>query len=151
MIICSAQVMALGALTSFTGASGGMLPDPGTLIDLIASLAAPMTPDTVIGDITKASFVGYTSSQALGGWSAPYLDQNGNPTMEATPVSWTPSGSTGSQNVIGYYVHNTSSGFIYGEMFDTPIPMTGILSLCTVIPRFSLPREGDYGSGIVSA
>ena len=78
---------------------------------------------SVIGDLTEATFSGYTAKTLTGLSVSGSLDSGNRAFATWTAVSWTKSGATGN-NVYGYYVISAAGALLYLERFDgAPINM----------------------------
>ena len=119
----------------------------------IALITAPfvMTPgQTNFTGLTEANYDGYARKAcAFGG--TPFIDENGIFTLQGAASVFQPSDTITSNSVYGYVLTGTSTTTVMaGEVFNSPVPLTGPTTALTIVPRFGVPVAGALGFGVVA-
>lgn len=99
------------------------------------------TQNNVLGDFTEADYTGYTN-QAIGTWGTPYIDFLQRVLIQAPSLQFSPTGSTVTNTVYGYYIQSAGTGtpLIASARFDTPVSMTDAHSAAFVEPTWILSQ-----------
>lgn len=98
------------------------------------------TKATVLGDLVAADFSGYAISSAVV-WGTPFIDANGNATVQAASVQFTQTADTVSNTVHGWGLVGDPGGtpFLAAvERFATPVAMLEAADGLVVDPTFQL-------------
>lgn len=86
---------------------------------------AVITDAVVLGDLTEATFPGYsTTDQGAANWGAPADDGTCATSQTTAPLVWVATGVSG-ESAHGYYVTDNADGaLLWAEPFPAPIDMT---------------------------
>jgi hypothetical protein len=91
------------------------------------------TPDTVIADLTEATFSGY-AAVVDPGWGAAFLNDDGNAQRLLNNAQFTQTAATITNTVYGYYVTDAAgTGLWWAERFATPVLMDAASRAIAVI------------------
>jgi hypothetical protein len=108
-------------------------------LKLYTAVSPALSKDSVAGDFTEASFVGYSSKTLLrANWnsSATVLDKATS--TYSAEQTWT---ALSTQTLLGYYVLGATSGILlWAEEFVTPIDAT-VSDVINITPQFTLNSE----------
>lgn len=90
---------------------------------LYKAIAQPISPSTVLADLTEADYDGY-AQKTLTTWNAPYLDPAGGASIQPGTQQFDFAAGAGDTNVIlGFYVLNAAGALVFIGNFDAPIAM----------------------------
>lgn len=82
--------------------------------------------DTVVADLTQATFAGYAAVAALA-FGTCYIDADGNFKLSAPSEQFTATGIGVLETVYGYYLTDAAGTVLHGaNLLDTPVPITQI-------------------------
>ena len=98
--------------------------------------------DTVVGDLTQASFTGYAASSAIE-WGAVY-NVDGGKAVQGDRKQFTASADVDPQvAVYGYYLMSGDVTPVYlgAERFDTPVYIRNSGDAVGVVPSFSVKNQ----------
>jgi hypothetical protein len=126
-----AQAM-LAALSTVPGAK--LLTTP--TVHLYTAGPVPVVPTTLPAAFTEATFIGYAAT-ALPTLIGPINLPSGEGQGMTADVTFLCTTSGTGQNILGYWIDNTSTDMYYGESFPTPIPIAlagDFLTLNIVLP-----------------
>lgn len=98
------------------------------------------TADTILSDLTEATFSGYSAGMFSGGALGGSLDAFNRGYATWSPLTWTKSGATGN-TIYGYYVTNSGGSLLWIERFDIPIPMTTDGAYLVITPRLTFTSQ----------
>lgn len=91
---------------------------------LYKAIAAPLSPSTVLADLTEADYDGY-AQKTLTNWLAAYLDPAGGASIQSGTQQFDFVHSAGDTNVVlGFYVLNAAGDLVVVGSFAAPISMT---------------------------
>lgn len=110
---------------------------------LYQTIAAPLSPSTIIADFTEADYEGY-AEKAIANWLPPYLDPAGGASIQSGTQQFDYDALPGVTNVVlGFYVVNAAGDLIIAGSFANPIPMAA--------PGDSIPNNVtlNYGAPVV--
>lgn len=95
------------------------------------------TPSDTLADYSPCTVDG-VNGQNVDWTTPPYPVGDGSARMDAGFVQYTPTGTSVTETVRGYFVvDNTSSLLVYAEKFSAPIPGFGSnLNPITLVPRY---------------
>lgn len=95
----------------------------GSKMALYKAIASPISPSTVLADITEADYDGY-AQKTLTTWNVPYLDPAGGASIQPGTQQFDfVSGALITNVVLGFYVLNAAGALIFVGNFDSPIAM----------------------------
>lgn len=81
--------------------------------------------NTVLGDLTVATFSGYTAGGYATSWAAGSTDANNKWTRVGATVTPTHNGGGTANTVLGYYIYDATTNVLwYYEDFSAPIAMS---------------------------
>lgn len=112
--------------------------------------------DTDLGDLTEATFPGYTTA-GLNNWADPVADDDGNAMLVELQHLFTMSGSSPTNTIYGYYIVKIEISppdrLIAVVRFDEPVAMDATGKQLTVLPVLKLKDcveavSAGTGSGI---
>lgn len=95
------------------------------------------TQDFVTADFDEPTWTGYARKDIT--WQTPYANAAQQAEIIATSLTFL-SGSDADTNVYGFFVVDSGGVLIYGDRFETPIPVVGV-SAVTVLPRVTLKNQ----------
>lgn len=122
-------------------------PLDGTKIGLFTAVAGGLTPDTVIADLTLATYTGY-AAQAMT-WSAVFADPDGSFATDSGLHVFQPTDAVTPNVVSGYHVTNTAGTvLLFAEMFAAPISLPNAFSAVRIVAHVELP-DIDESAGTV--
>jgi hypothetical protein len=111
---------------------------------LYQNVIAP-TPTTPLASYTEATFDGYAPI-SITAWGTPHVIANGQYAVApTTPLVWTPTGSTTSNTVYGYYIKDPAGNVIQAENFAAGQLMSGTGTTLQFVPEVAI------GPGITTA
>jgi hypothetical protein len=91
---------------------------------LYKAISAPLSPSTVIANLTEADYDGY-ARKALAAWNNPYLDPAGGASIQSGTQQFDFVAVPLTTNVvIGWYLLNAAGDLVAVGNFDNPIAMT---------------------------
>jgi hypothetical protein len=103
-----------------------------------------VTPATLIGDLTEATFAGYVAKTLT--WAVgPYLNPAGQAEIQNGSVNWTPTDSVTPNAIYGYWVEDAAGNLLWAENFTTPRSMASTLDTITLLPTLVLVPGGLSG------
>jgi hypothetical protein len=123
----------------------------GTFLGLYQAGTPVLNRANVLADITEANFTGY-ARQALV-WDAPYTDQAVLEVLEAASLHWQPTDAVVPNVITGLFI---ASAAVAGQLLaSVPLPSPGVglpgpLAALTVIARFGLDFDGNWGDFILA-
>jgi hypothetical protein len=137
VVITPTLLAILNALTAMSAILNG------AKVHLYANNAA-LGENTVLGDLTEATFTGYAASIALV-WNPAYTQQDGTPTVDAPSVTFaSTSPFTTGNTIYGFYVTNgAGSTLLYAQAFAAPQLISAAFQAVVVQPTFTLPKLGQ--------
>jgi hypothetical protein len=119
----------------------------------VALIAAPFTftPAQVnFNGLTEANFDGYARKAASFG-GTPFIDENGVYTVQGSALVFQPSDTVTANSIYGYVLTGSNSVTVQGgEVFNSPISLTGPATALTVVPRCGVPVNGGLGFAVVA-
>jgi len=90
---------------------------------LYQTIASPLSPSTVLADLTEADYDGYTE-KTLTTWNLPYLDPAGGASIQPGTQQFDFVAAAGTTNVVlGFYILDAAGALVCVGSFDSPIPM----------------------------
>jgi len=100
-----------------------------------------LTPDLIKTDFTEADYTGY-ASQTLGATPVAMLNPEGDIVAQFPHLTFTPTGTTITNTIYGYWVEGTGGGtgdrVLFAANFDPPVVLSGPLTSLIVEPRHCL-------------
>jgi hypothetical protein len=96
------------------------------------------TPDhlTLLTDITQADFTGY-AEVTLSAWGEAFRDGGSQPKIVHVSVQYTPTGSTVSNTIFGWYLTNAAGTvLLMAKRLDTPVVLTDNSTALIVQPEY---------------
>jgi hypothetical protein len=104
---------------------------------LYTNTIAPQ-PTSLPGDFTPATFDGYADI-SIAAWGTPHLLQNGQVAVApATPLTFTPTGSTTPNTITGYILLDAAGALIQAENFVPPITLSGPTTTLQFVPEVAM-------------
>jgi hypothetical protein len=95
-------------------------------VHLYTSIANPIGPNSVLGDFTEATFVGYAAK--VSAFGAPYLNAGGQAVSDSPLLQWQPTANTTPNVVLGFYVTDSGGTTL---LFCGPLPTPQNMVLVT--------------------
>jgi len=100
-----------------------------------------VSPNSLIADFTEADYTGY-ASQTLGATPVAMLNPEGDIAAQFPHLTFTPTGTTVTNTIYGYWVEGTGGGtgdrVLFAANFDPPVVLSGPLTSLIVEPRHCL-------------
>jgi len=93
--------------------------------------------DTVLGDLTTATYTGYADSADLV-WGVPYVNSLGAVEMAAGSVEFSPSDDAAPCTIYGYAILDEAAGLFAAERIEPPFPMVAADDNLIIVPRVSI-------------
>lgn len=95
-------------------------------------------PNTVLADITEATFSGY-AAVVTANWGQPFLNPQGFVEVDAPSAQFNHNGGAIVESVFGYYVTDAGGALVTVERFAAgPYLMETALNSIIVVPRYAL-------------
>jgi hypothetical protein len=137
--------LAMLPLVLTVGATGGALAN--VWVGLLTAFIGTPNKNSVIGDLTEASFSGY-SRQQVTTWSAPIFSSDGTVKATGNQLPFTPTDGLAPNVIQGlFYADASVSGRLLGvQIFDTPISLIDTHSRLLATPEIALDPAGNYGA-----
>lgn len=109
------------------------------------SVDVPITPETVLADLTPCSWGGYDGLRSITGWTTAEWD-GARASVAADPVVWTHDGTGSAQDVAGHYVLDGSGELAWIGRRDGGVVSMGALGqVYSVTPRYTRRSEASEG------
>jgi hypothetical protein len=97
-------------------------------------------PNTVIGDLTEATFSGYLAATAT--WGATFLNSDGKAEADAPSHMFARAAGATSNDIFGYWVEDAAGNLLFAERFaGAPIPMAVVTDAIVLLSRFTFGSE----------
>lgn len=100
------------------------------------------TPTTQLSDLTVATYTGY-APVTLTAWQSPSWQSQGVAITYANQCVFTPTASTVTNTIYGYYLTTDSGAILLGaERFAVPVNLTDTTTSLTVVPTWGISDGG---------
>jgi hypothetical protein len=150
-VACKALTLAMAGAEKAHVASGaysGPLYQP--YLGLYTAISPSASPDSVMANITEASFTGYARLQNTT-WSGPSYAAAGLAEILTQLLEWTPTDGAVPQNIAGvFWADALTAGNLLGvDPFPSPFPLPDQFSTLAWVGKLALQLAADYGAGIL--
>lgn len=147
LVLAKAFAKSLLNASILAGPTAGPL--SGLFVGLFTS-TVPITPSTLLADLTEASYTGYVR-QALA-WGTPVNGPDGAADVPATSLEWVMTADAVTPFFVhGYFLVHLIAGtvFLAGETFAQPVGFTLSGDGFTMVPNYRQTATEDLGSATV--
>lgn len=134
------------ALTQVGGSGAAVGPLEAVYFGLYTAPTGVLTPQSVITDITEATFVGYARIEAV--WEAPYFGAAGLEYLESQNMRFTATNGNTPNVITGFFVADalTAGNLLFSAPLPVPgIPMGSAGASFSNVTRFGLDSTGNWG------
>jgi hypothetical protein len=102
-------------------------------------------PNMDVTQFTEATFTGYAAKTGMTWAVGPYYTTAGFAELLDALYTWTPTGTTTSNIVYGWYLTDVSGAWVIGEAFTTPMPMGSLTNVIALVLKLGLSTLGISG------
>lgn len=121
----------------------------GAYLGLFTAISPPASPDSVLADLTEATFAGYARQAVT--WAAETDSSDGFAQLLGGLLSFTPTDAVTPNTIVGVFLASAiTAGTLWSlEMLPAAIPLVNTHTTLNYVPAFGTLFAGDYDAGVV--